>query len=114
MITLDQFKESGINVSDELIANAALEFLVNNTTLTVDLNDVETVKALPFSAKMFITKYEEVISASSVVQSESIEGLSQSFKTGNKAEILDDLLNTLLGDYLKGKVTFVAATRRWR
>lgn len=114
MITLNQFKENGINVNDEIIANAALEYIANNTTLTVDLKNVETVKALPFSAKMFITKYEEVISASSVVSSESIEGLSQSFKTGNKADILDDLLNSLLGEYLKGKVRFVAASRRWR
>lgn len=114
MIKLEQFKECGINISDELTGNAALEFLANNTTLAVDINDVETVKALPFSAKMFITKYEEVVSASSIVSSESIEGLSQSFKTGNKADLLDDLLNTLLGDYLKGKVTFVAAKKRWR
>lgn len=114
MIELKQFKENGINVSDELIANAALEYLAKNTTLPVDLNDVETVKALPYSAKLFICRYEEVVSASSVVASESIEGLSQSFKTGDKSGILSDLLETLLSDYLTGKVRFVAATRKWR
>lgn len=114
MITLEQFKENGIPVNNELTGNAALEYIANNTTLVVDLNDVETVKILPFSAKLFISKYEEIVSTSSVVASESIEGLSQSFRAGDKADMLNDLLNTYLSDYLKGKVRFVAATRRWR
>lgn len=113
MITLEQFKESGITISDVLVGNAALEYIANNTTLTVDLEDVETVKALPFSAKLFITKYEEVVSASSIVASESIEGLSQSFKTGDKSDMLNDLLHTYLNPYIKGRITFVPATRRW-
>ena len=114
MITLEQFEECEIPVSDLLTGNAALEYIAKNTTLSVDLNDVETVRALPFSAKLFISKYEEIVSTSSVVASESIEGLSQSFKTGDKSAMLYDLLNTYLSDYLKGQVTFVSATRRWR
>lgn len=113
MITLEQFKECGIAVSDELIGNAALEYITRNTTLTVDLNDIETVKALPFSAKLFVQKYEEVSSTSSTVASESIEGLSQSFKDGNKADVLNDLLNTYLSAWIKGKITFRPATKRW-
>ena len=113
MITLEQFNECGIAVSDVLIGNAALEYIADNTTLTVDLEDVETVKALPFSAKLFVQKYEEVVSTSSVVQSESIEGLSQTFKTSDKAMMLNDLLNTYLSTWLKGKITFIPATRRW-
>lgn len=115
MITLEQFKECEIPVSDVLTGNAALEYIANNTTLTVDLNDVETVKGLPFSAKLFISKYGEIASASSVVASESIEGLSQSFRAGDKKTMIDDLANTYLGEWLTtGKVRFVAATRRWR
>ena len=114
MITLEQFKENGIVVSSELIGNAALEYIAENTTLTVNLDDVETLKALPFSAKLFVSKYDEVISTSSVVASESIEGLSQTFKTGDKSDMLSDLLNTYLSSYLKGKIQFVPATRRWR
>ena len=114
MITLEQFKECGLSVSNELIGNAALEFIANNTTLTVNLDDVKTVKVLPFSAKLFITKYEEVVSTSSVVASESIEGLSLSFRTGDKTDMLNDLLNTYLSEYIKGRVRFVAATKRWR
>lgn len=113
MITQEQFKENGIVVRNELYGNAALEYIAENTTLTVNLEDVETVKALPFTAKLFITKYEEVISTSSVVTSESIEGLSQSFKTGDKSDMISDLANTLLGRYLKGRISFIPATKRW-
>lgn len=113
MITLQQFKENGINISNELYGNAALEFLKNNTTLTVDLENVTTLTALPFSAKLFITQYEEVVSASSVVASESIEGLSQSFKTGDKASLIWDLADSLLNVYLKGRIGFIPATKRW-
>lgn len=113
MIKLEQFKELGIKVSDELEANSALEYIADNTTLTVDLEDIETVKALPFSARLFVQKYEEVSSASSIVANENIEGLSLSFKTGNKADIIDDLANTYLRKWLKGKITFMPATKRW-
>lgn len=114
MITLDQFKEQNINIKDALIGNAALEFIAENTTLKVDLNDAKTLEALPFTAKVFITKYCEVVSPSSAVASESIEGLSLSFRSGDKSDMIWDLANALLGDYLKGRVTFVAATSKWR
>ena len=113
MITLEQFKDCGITISNELKANAALEYIANNTTLTVDLEDVETVKALPFSAKLFIQEYEEVVSASSTVASENIEGLSLTFKQSDKAAMIDDLANTYLSKWLKGKITFTPVIRRW-
>lgn len=113
MITLEQFKECGITVSDALVGNAALEFIADNTVLKVDLNDAETVNALPFSARLFVQKYEETISVSSVVASESIEGMSLSFKQNDKSDILNDLLNTYLGSYIKAKIKFIPATRRW-
>ena len=113
MIRLEQFKELGIKVSDELTANSALEYINNKTTLTVDLEDVKTVEALPFSAKLFVQKYGEVASASSTVASENIEGLSLTFKQGNKADMIKDLANTYLSDWLVSEITFIPATRRW-
>ena len=113
MITLEQFKECGITISKELEGNAALEYIDKKTTLTVDLEDVETVKALPFSAKLFVQKYEEVATASSIVAGENIEGLSLTFKQGNKADMIKDLANTYLSDWLVTEVTFIPATRRW-
>ena len=63
MITKEQFKAQGITVSNDLIGNAALEWLKKNTTLPIDLNEVAVLDALPFSAKLFISKYDEIISA---------------------------------------------------
>ena len=113
MITLEQFKECSITISKVLEGNAALEYIAKNTTLTIDLNDVETVNALPFSAKLFVEKYEEVSSASSTVSSESIEGLSQSFNSADKDGILWGIAESLLGKWLKSPVKFVVATGRW-
>lgn len=114
MITKEQFKEYGITVSDELVGNAALEWLSENTGLNVDLNDSSTVGALPFAARLFISKYDEIVSASSVVASESIEGLSQSFNTSDKATLLWQTAEQLLSGYLKRRISFVAAKPRWR
>ena len=113
MMTAEQFSELGIAVSSPLIGNAALEWLKENTTLEFEIDNVETVKALPSSAKLFVLKFDEITSTSSVVASESIEGLSQSFKTGDKTDMIWDLANSLLGGYLKGRIKFVSATRRW-
>ena len=114
MITKEQFKELGISVSTELIGNAALEWLEKNTTLPVDLNDATALDKLPFAARLFISKYDEIISAPTVVTSESIEGLSQSFNQTAKSELLWQAAEELLSDYLKGQVRFVSASKRWR
>jgi len=113
MITLEQFNTCGIEVSSVLIGNAALEWLSENTTLTVDLNDVKTLEALPFAAKLFVSKFDEITSASSIVASESIEGLSQSFNQTDKGTLLWQTAEQLLSGYLKGRIRFVAAERKW-
>lgn len=114
MITKEQFNEQGIKIADQLVGNAALEWLSKNTTLVINLDDVATLQALPFSAKMFIIKFCEIMGKSSVVASQSIEGLSQTFVETDKSELLWGTAEELLSDYLKGRVTFVAATRKWR
>lgn len=114
MITKKQFQEFGIDVSGELIGNAALEWLSENTTLEIDLENAETVKMLPFAAKLFISKYDEIISSSSIVASESIEGLSQSFNQTDKSTLLWQTAEQLLSAYLKSRIRFVAAGRKWR
>lgn len=114
MITKEQFKGQGIVVSNDLTGNAALEWLAKNTTLTVDLNDVAALEKLPFAAKLFISKYDEIVSSSSVVSSESIEGLSQSYNQTDKGALLWQAAEQLLSDYLKGQVRFVSASKRWR
>ena len=114
MITIEQFKGCEIPVKSALIGNAALERLKKNTTLAINMDDVKTVEALPFSAKLFISKYSEIMGSSSVVSSQSIEGLSQSFNQTAKGALIWQAAEELLSDYLVGRVRFVAATSKWK
>lgn len=115
MIKLDDFREAGINISDELAGNAALEWVQNKTTLEVDLEDPLTVKALPNLAKMFVMRFVEITTQSIGISSESIEGMSQSFRDNTDVATLlslqaDELLEQWLID---SGVRFVGATARW-
>lgn len=115
MITIKEFEAAGLKLDDELAGNAALEYIKDKTTLTVDLDDPETVKALPSLAKMFILRFAEITTQSVGVASESIEGLSQSFRDNTDISGLLSLqANEFLGQWLKdGGVRFVTAHRRW-
>lgn len=95
-----------------LIVGSALEWLQKNTILNIDLNNDETLKALPNCARLFIVQYFDLNMLSTGVSSESISGLSQSFNN-NKSDLLWQIAEELLGDYLKSKVSFVAASSRW-
>ena len=114
MITAEQFKEIEISVKSNIIGNAALEWLKKNTTLEINMDDVKSVEALPFAAKLFISKYSEIMGSPSVVSSQSIEGLSQSFNQTDKGTLIWQVAEELLSDYLVGRVRFVAATSKWR
>lgn len=91
-----------------LICNAALEWLAENTT--IDTKDLDN---LPSCAKLFMLKYNELSNIRTGVQSESIEGLSQTFSQSSNEEMLWDTANALLGGYLKSRVRFVTAQRKW-
>lgn len=113
MITQKQFENCGIAVSSDLVGNAALEWLSENTTLDINLDDVTKLEALPFSAKLFIAKYDDIVSASSLVVSESIEGLSQSFSQADRSALLWQTAEQLLAGYLKSRIKFIQAKKRW-
>lgn len=98
-----------VDTKTELMLNAALEWIAEYTT--IDTTDIEN---LPAGAKLFMTKFCEINGIQGGVASESIEGLSLSFNTGDKASLLMDIAETLMGKYLKGQVRFVQATKRWR
>lgn len=99
------------DVQGTLRANAAVDWVNENTTLAVE--DAETLNKLPASAKLFICKFTEAMGSKSGVQSQSIEGLSQHFDTTDKATIIWQLANALLSGYMKSQVTFIPAKRRW-
>ena len=92
---------------------AALEWLEKNTTLEFDKTDIETIKALPAGAKLFLYRYSDIMDANTLIQSESIGGMSQSFKTSSRNDLLMDLANDLLSGYLKSSFSFIPAVKKW-
>lgn len=114
MIRKEEFDLLGIKVHNELTGNAALEWLAENTTLDIDFDDYEKVKKLPFAAQLFISKFDEIMSKNSLVASESIEGLSQSFNQTDRSALLWDCAEQLLSAHLKGRIKFFSAERKWR
>lgn len=118
MLTPEQIEEIGLPIEPIdsracLFINAALDWLLENTTLDFNKEDIESIKALPAGAKLFIVSFVDVMKQSSAVTSESIAGMSQSFSTKDKASLLYELATSLLGKYFSC-VKFVPCTDKWR
>lgn len=97
-----------------LIIESGFEWVKANTTLEFDMNNDDDLKALPSCVRLFIVQFFDIQTLSVGVTSESIEGLSQSYGTSDKNDLIWQSAKELLGDYLKSRVRFVAATRKWR
>lgn len=115
-MTASDFTNAGVPIDDTptaiLDAECALYWIKHNTTLTIDK---ENLSELPAGAKMFILKFNEIMNTNTTVSSESLGGMSQSFRTTSKSELIDDLASHLLGDYYSGSsVSFIPAKRGWR
>lgn len=105
---------SGNDAAELLRAEAALDWMQENTTLKFDKADAATIAALPASAKLFVVKYGEALKQKAGVTSQSIEGMSQSFDTsGNAVSTIWALASTLLGGYMKSQARVSPAKRRW-
>ena len=118
MINAEKLTAAGIPVSADnataiLYAEAALDWMLANTTLTFDKDDSATIAALPACAKLFAVKYGEAVGTREGVASQSIEGLSMSFNATDKSSVITQLANALLGAYLKSQVRVFPARRRW-
>ena len=103
-----------IDDSVTLIVESGLEWVKENTTLDFDMNNDEDLKALPSSVRLFLVKFFDVQMISAGVASESIEGLSQSFDTSDKSAMIWQFAQELLSPYLKSRIRFIAAQRKWR
>ncbi|MGI6014359.1 MAG: hypothetical protein ACOX7K_08815 [Oscillospiraceae bacterium] len=97
----------------QLATLAALEWIAENTTIEVDLDDPEVYYSLPARARLFVTKFGELMNRQAGVASQSIEGLSMSFDTTDQSASIWGLANSLLGDFLKSQVKVTPARRRW-
>lgn len=97
-------------MTSEVIRQAALEWVKKNTTFDI------AIDPLPASVEMFIAKYEEIMNLRPGVYSESISGLSQSFK-GNTSvsDLLKQYAAELIGEeYVISDVRVVVAEKRWK
>lgn len=114
-MTAEELKELElpIPVSDQLYAESGLEWLRDNTRLKIDLTDMESLKALPSSARLFLVKFCEVCSRDTGVTGESVGPMSQSFTTDSISKQTAALAGQLLRPYLKSNVKFIPCTRRW-
>lgn len=97
-----------------IMVESALQWVLDNTTLKFDIESEEEIKALPAQVKLFVLKFTEAMSISTGVSSESIEGLSQAFTTGDKAALLWGIAESILGKWLISPVKFVSAKKRWK
>ena len=104
---------SGNDAAAVLRAEAALDWMAENTTLQFDKADTESIEALPACAKLFVEQYSDLLGQRVGVASQSIEGLSMSFDTTDKATMLWQIARNLLGAYLKSQVHVYPAKRRW-
>lgn len=93
-----------------LIVESGLEWVQKNTTLEIDMDNL---KALTPSVRLFLVKFFDVQMLSTGVTSESIEGMSQSFDTSDKKALIWQYAEELLGDYLIRGIRFVSAKNRW-
>ena len=114
MLTREQAEslKLGVPLTDGnlLKAGGAFEWIAENTTLTVDMDALE---ALPASVRLFIVRFIDIMSTRAGVQSESAEGLSQSFSSTDKGTLIWQYAEELLGKWLKSRVRFVTAHKRW-
>ena len=104
---------AGEDAVSVLKAEAALDWVQENTTLEFDKGNAETLSALPSSVKLFVLKYSEMLSLKQGVASQSIEGLSMSFNGNDQTAQIWQLANALLRPYLKTQVRAFPAKRRW-
>lgn len=98
-----------------LYIEAAIDWLIANTTLDIDKADiVSSVAGLPAGAKLLLTRYYDVMATGgNGIASESIGGMSQSFTTDSKSILLWQLASELIRPYLKGQVHSVPNVSKW-
>ena len=103
-----------INAKTCLTVESAFNWVLENTTLEFDINNIEELKTLPAQVRLFVIEYNEIMSKNTGVVSESIEGLSQSFKFDSKKALIWEAAESLFPDeWLKSPVRFISSSKRW-
>ena len=111
----EDFIDAGMEIEDVLSANAAVEWLIDHTTLNIDEEDADTLNNLPSVGKLFIVKFENINSSKRDmrVESESIAGMSQTFRKDSSSALIWELANQLISKYLKSNVQVFVNKEKW-
>lgn len=96
-----------------LMVQAALEWVLNHTTLKFDRKNLQEVKCLPPGVKLFVMKYVEVMHATAGVQHENLQNMTLIFSSKEKGELIRQYASELLGNALKSEASFFRAKNRW-
>lgn len=96
-----------------LLVESGFEWINRNTSLIIDHDDSEALSKLSANIRLFIVKYFDVMAMATGVTSESISGLSQSFDTSNKSDLIWQFAEELLGEYITSQFSFTSAKARW-
>lgn len=105
----------GLQVIDDqvcLTVESGIMWVNNNTTLSYDPNNDDSLATIPANVKMFLIKFCDVMGLSLGVTSESIGPLSQSFG-GDISSLLWAAAAELIGAEYLVSVRIVPATKRW-
>lgn len=102
-----------IDARSILLVESGLNWVNDNTDLNIDYNSDESLNSLPASIKLFVIKYIDLMLMPTSVTSESIEGLSQSYNTSNKSDLIWQYAYELLGNHICSQMSFVSAKKRW-
>lgn len=113
-MTIEEWKEAGFSITDtSLYLDAGLEWLEEHTTIQLEEYTVETIKALPSKAKLFLLNFSEIMQRETGIVSESIAGMSQTFQEQGKDALIWNVAKTLLKGQLKSTITVLPARKRW-
>lgn len=107
----------GVDPSDAqttIMVESAMQWINSNTNYAIDYNNDEALSSLNANVKLFIIKYIEIMGMNSMISSESLGGMSQSFNMNNKSDLLWQYAYELFGDSMMSQMSFVPAKSRWR
>ena len=96
-----------------LMVESAFHWINDNTTQSIDYNDSKVLNNLGSNIKLFIVRYFDVMSMRPGITSESLGGMSQSFDSSTKSDLLWQYAYELLSGSLRSQMSFVPAKRGW-
>lgn len=102
-----------IDAQTLILVESALQWINANTNLAIDYKKSEALDSVKANVKLFIIKYFELMNMNAGISSESLGGMSQSFNTNNKTDLLWQYAYELFGDSMISQMSFVPAKSRW-